>query len=116
MSAESLTAVAANARGFDALLVALTVFTTAVGITVLMRDIGGLTAIRGSIVERARRMVPARIADTVLAAGVAAYALLGAVPMARHLHFLYNTYPLSAVAALFSVGVGFLAVLLAFLV
>jgi hypothetical protein len=116
MNADPVSAIAANARGFDALLVALFVFTVAIGITILMRDRGGFTAIHERVVERARRAAPAWVADTILAAGMVAYALLGAAPMFRHEHFLYNTYPLSAAVATFAIGVGFLAVLLAFLV
>lgn len=116
MNAEPGLASAADARGFDALLVTLLVFTVAVGIAILMRDTGSPSAIHERVVERARRAAPAWVADTLLAAGVVAYAALGVAPMFRHEHFLYNIYPLSAVVAGVAIGVGFVAILLAFLV
>src|SRR5215469_586063 len=116
MNAEPAMVIAADARGFDALLLALFVFTVAIGITILMRDTSSSTAIHERVVERARRVAPAWVADTILAAGVVVYAVLGVVPMFRHEHFLYDTYPLSAVLAVVAIGTGFLAVLLAFLV
>lgn len=116
MSADPAITMAADARGFDLLVLALLVFTVAVGIAILMRDTGGPTAIHERVVTRARRAAPAWVADTILAASVAAYAVLGAAPVFQHQPFLYNTYPMSAVLAGFAVAVGFLAVVLAFLV
>jgi hypothetical protein len=116
MNADSLAATAANARGLDALIVTLLVFAVAVGIAILLRDSADLSLIRGRAAVHARRLAPAWVADTVLAGGIVAYVLLGTIPMLRHMHFLYNTYPLSGVVAVLGIAVGFLAVLLAFLI
>ncbi len=115
MNGEGVTAVLASARGLDALLLAVLIFTAAIGITIVLREAGG-TAIRGLALERLRQASPPWLADAVLAAGAVAYVALGAIPMARHLPFLDDTFPLSAVLACFEIAAGFVAILLAFLV
>ena len=105
MSAEHVASVAGNARAFDTMIVAVLVLTAAIGAALLLG--GGGAGLR-------LRRAPAWVLDMLLAAGAAAYVALGAVPLLRHLPFLYNTFPLAAAVGIAVIAAGFGVLLLRF--
>jgi len=93
--------VQADARAFDTMIAAVLVFTAALGAAVMF--------------QRTRfTKLPAWLLDTVIAACVAAYVVIAALPMLRHLPFLYGTFPLTAALALAAIAAGFMVLLLRF--
>ena len=91
----------ADARALDVMIAAVLVFTAAIGAVVQF--------------QRAHfGRVPAWVLETAMAACVAAYVIIAALPMARHLPFLSGAFPLSMVLSVAVIVAGFMVLLLRF--